>query len=344
MKKVWIAALVFAVVLAMFIIGCSKKKTIVLEPTAFGSATATPLPSSTPTATATRDTRTPLPTWPAGWIDDCEDQIAPNENEFNLSGPGAHVGGYWITYDDNSIKNNGTSYVWPMSQPWATRKGLTMQAFSMSAPGMPTSEYGTGWAARITGYVCTNASAPPGELSGGYKYGFIGCGTQLTPTAGEVAGGLDVPGGCHEVDISSYTGVKFWVKGDAVASGWAVKVPFTANDRNNCDGTVTDVASSLTGDAEYNYVFTAPATWTQMTISFSRFTQASWGSSVNIADGRYWDGCTDTHIGTTPGWLATCSMTEVLQHTKQIQFQSQGQDVIYPSTREIWIDDIQLYR
>lgn len=354
MKKVWMSVLVIFVVMAMVIIGCSKKKNIELTAADIGTpvpaGTATITQTNTPyngtptfTATATEiSTVPPPPMWPAGWIDDCEDTIAPNENEFHLLGPGPHVGGYWITYDDNSIKNNGTSYVWPMSQPWSTRKGMGMTpAFQMSQPGYPGSTYniGTGSAVRVTGYVTMNtpATRPPGiETVNGYIYGFFGFGTQLTPTAGEPY--------CEEVDITPYQGIKFWVKGDGFANAWSVKLPFSAQN-GNCDGTLTATPSSLTGDDEYKLVFTAPTTWTQKTVAFSTLTQEGWGTGISVPDGRFWKGCSATVAGTSPASYGTCPMSVVKQHVKQIQFQTNGQALgtIYPAAREMWIDDIQLY-
>lgn len=358
MKKMWTMALVVLVVLAMVIIGCNKKKNIPLVPSDFGTATITSTVTMTftntpflgtatstpivPTATFTETVS--IPAWPSGFIDDCEDLFAPNANNFNGATPSLNLGGYWVTYDDNSNTNRGTSYAWPMSQTWATRKLIgdplatppyANPPFAMSAPGYPGSPYGTAFAVNVTGYVTTNLIIPPGETVGGFKYGFFGFGTQLTVTAGEPT--------CNEVDISAYTGVRFWCKGDAVANGWSVKIPFTTTTNSNCDGTVSTTASSLVQSDDYKHLFTAPATWTQISFPFSAFTQEGWGIAVSIADGRYWQGCSATHAGTTPGWLATCPMSTIQQHVKQIQFQTAGQTVVYPTVRSIWIDDIELY-
>jgi len=372
MKNVWTALVVVFSVLAVVIIGCSKKKDITLTaadftaPTSTQTATPTKVsgsptisPTNTPifSATATPTfTVTAAATYPAGWIDDCEDGGDPtfrNVNDFHIpsvitSVPPVHnLGGYWITYDDNGPANNGTSYVWPMSDPWANRKGLPTQTFSMSSPGYPGSPYGTAYAVNVTGYVTTNAITAPGETKVGYVYGFFGLGTQLSPTAGE---NLTIEAqGCQEVDISGFTGVKFWCKGDGVTNGWSVKLPFTVNGANggNCDGSVTVNPSTLTGSDEWKMNFTAPATWTLESFAFATFTQEGWGITISIPDGRYWKGCNATTPGTTPGLPADassgCPPSIVQKHAKQIQFQTVGQTVVYPASRSIWIDDIYLY-
>lgn len=372
MKKVWIALVVIFTALAVVIIGCSKKKDISLTaadfgtPTVAASATSTIVPG-TPTMTGTTTpvisatitptfTATAAATYPAGWIDDCEDggdNTFKNVNDFHIppvitSNPPVHnLGGYWITYDDNGPANNGTSYVWPMSDPWAARKGLTPETFSMTAGGYPGSPYGSAYAAMVTGYVTTNTITAPGETKVGYVYGFFGFGTQLSPTAGENL--TNEAQGCQEVDISGFTGVKFWCKGDGVTNGWSIKLPFTVNGANggNCDGSVTTNPSTLTGSDEWKLNFTAPTTWTLETIPFSSMTQEGWGSSISIPDGRYWKGCTATSPGTTPGLptdaSAGCPVSIVQKHAKQIQFQTVGQTVVYPTSRSIYIDDIYLY-
>src|ERR1035437_4052857 len=188
-------------------------------------------------------------------------------------------------------------------------------------------------AARVTGYVTTNAIAGLGEMGGGFQYGFIGMGTQLTCTAGEAWG-------CHEVDISAYTGVKFYTKGDGKT--WDIKLPFVSNVAN-CDGSITTTVSSFTCSDEYKLTFTPPTGWTQVTVLFSNFTQVGWGTTISIASGRYWQGCSASSAGTTPGWTSTCPMSTVKQHVHQIQFQTDDQSVVYPASRELWVDDIQLF-
>jgi len=298
--------------------------------------------TATNTHTATIDataTNTP-PAKPAGWIDDCEDTYGPNQNDFQVTGgPVLNTGGYWITYDDNATNNNGTSYVWPMSQTWAVRKAITQETFAMSAPGYAGSLYGTAYAARITGYVTTNTAAtqPPDEATTGFQYGFIGFGMQLSPTAGQ-------DWGCHEVDITAFTGIRFWCKGDG--QSWRLKIPFT--DQVNCDGNVTYTASSYTHDDDWGKNFVAPTDWTQIEITFATLAQEGWGKTSG--------GCsatTATNFALSDGVVLSgpacpilpTATSLILQHAKQIQIQSVGQGaaVVYPNSREIWIDDVELF-
>jgi|ERR1035437_3228268 hypothetical protein len=321
MKKTLTIILGIALFFVIIIAGCKKN--------------VLPLPADTPTngpvVTATH---------PPGWIDDCED--GDNVNDYSGANPVHNAGGYWITYDDDSSANSGTSYVWPMSQTWATKKQIgnstdtppyKIPPFTMSQPGFSSSPYGGLYAARITGYVTTNSSlAPPGEMTGGFQFGFIGMGIQLVSSAGEPA--------CNEVDISAYTGVKFYTKGDGKT--WDIKLPFVSSSLN-CDGTITTTMSSFTSSDEYKLTFTPPTGWTQETVYFSNFTQVGWGTTISIASGRYWQGCSATSPGTTPGWTATCPIATVKQHVHQIQFQTDDQSVVYPASRELWIDDIRLF-
>jgi hypothetical protein len=263
---------------------------------------------------------------PGALVDDCEDG-----DDVNL------WGGYWITYDDNGPVNNGTSYVWPMSQTWATRWKLgTTPPFAMSTPG-----YNSSYAAQVTGYVTTDSvtTEPASETITGYTYGFIGMGTQLINGAGEPT--------CYEVDVSRFTGMKFWAKGDGYASGWEFKVPFTTTTNGNCDESTSITPSSFTGSDEWNFVFVAPATWTQFTIPFSSLTQYGWGATASPSGGRFWNGCTKTSPGNTPGLpsdaASGCPITVVLKHAKQIQFQSVGQTNVYPQARQLWVDNLTFY-
>lgn len=403
MKRVWTAVLVITAILGMLIIGCSKKKNIVLTPSDFGTATTvstnvntvtqtntivvgtstftatrtitqtdTPYAgtsTSTFTITATR-TRTVTPTRtmtlvvtptftatatmpkPFGWIDDMEDPYAPNANDFTLGGPVLNGGGYWITYDDNSSQNNGTSYVWPETETYAARMTKTAGPFEVSAPGCPDSP---GFAARISGVVsgCSGGAGswwldttcslagittyyPPGE-DHAFRFGFFGMGTQLTPTAGEGntddgSGNLiDVAGDCQEVDLSPYTGIRFWVMGDGTQ--WRMKMPYS--NQINCDGKNGTLAEkqasnySQANDIGHTWTPTA-GVWEQKTILFNTvdMTHESWGYTCSA-----------------PGGPTTCDLTTVLQHVKQIQFQTFGDPSAancYPVVRELWIDNIEL--
>ena len=346
MKKTLAAAVIVTVVLLINLSACSKKRSVAVEPSEINTSTFTYTPTETntvdpavPTNTFTHTpTETATASKPAGWIDDCEDIYAPNQNDFHLDGPALNIGGYWITYDDNATNNNGTSYVWPMSQTWAVRKGITQETFTMSAPGYDGSPYGTAFAARITGYVTTDLIIPdPEETVGGFAYGFIGFGMQLSPTAGQ-------DWGCNEADITAFTGIRFWCKGDG--QSWRLKIPYT--DQVNCDGNVTYTASSYTHDDDWGKNFVAPTDWTQIEITFDTLTQEGWGKTSG--------GCsatTGTNFALSDGVVLSgpacpilpTASSLILQHAKQIQIQSVGQGaaVVYPNSREIWIDDVQLF-
>ena len=339
MKKTLTAVFTITVIFLVILSACSKKRSVAVEPSAVNTPTETnTVDPSAPTSTFTyTPTETVTVTKPAGWIDDCEDTYGPNQNDFQVTGgPVLNTGGYWITYDDNATNNNGTSYVWPMSQTWAVRKGITQETFAMSAPGYDGSPYGTAFAARITGYVTTNTVIPPEETVGGFQYGFIGFGMQLSPTAGQ-------DWGCNEVDITAFTGIRFWCKGDG--NSWRLKIPYT--DQVNCDGNVTYTASSYTHDDDWGKNFVAPTDWTQIEITFDTLTQEGWGKTSG--------GCsatTTTNFALSDGVVLSgpacpilpTASSLILQHAKQIQIQSVGQGaLVYPVTREIWVDDVELF-
>jgi hypothetical protein len=188
----------------------------------------------------------------------------------------------------------------------------------MSPPGYTGSPYGTAFAARMTGYVTTNTVGPLGlpapDDHTGYQYGFIGMGTQLTPTAGEP--------NCQEVDISAmgFTGIRFWVKGDGM--GYSVKLPYTmgaSTGFTRCDS--TQYNPSLDGNNDIKITFTANATWGMFQVPFTALTQeAGWGTTL-------------------------IDKSVVLKHLKQIQWQTLDQlaNRIYPHVTDLWIDDVQFY-
>jgi hypothetical protein len=292
-------------------------KTATVSATITETATGTASATVTETETVTTYAHAGQP----GWVDDCEDTYGPNQNDFNTSGPGLNVGGYWITYDDRA--NTGTSYVWPMSAPWAEVHGLphgTMDVpFQMSSPGYTGSPYGTAFAARMTGYVTTATSGQypilPLPDGAGYQYGFIGMGTQMTPTAGEP--------NCVGVDLTSmgFTGIRFWCKGDGRA--YCVKLPYTKGAPEGftrCDS--SQYAPSIDGNDDRKITFTANATWGMFQVPFTSLTQEGWGTAAAIAN--------------------------VLTRVKQIQWQTFGQTTgangnVYPHVTELWIDDVQFY-
>jgi hypothetical protein len=87
-------------------------------------------------------------------------------------------GGYWFTYDDSG--GSGNSYIVPRPA----------ETFVMATPGRPkTNGTPTNYAAAVTGNVTT------------YSPGIAGLGTVLRPSK-------------QPVDLSSCSGIKFYVKGD----------------------------------------------------------------------------------------------------------------------------------
>jgi len=358
MKRTLAAAFVIIAFFLVVLSACSKKRSVAVEPSAVNTPTETnTVDPSAPTSTFTyTPTQTATVTKPAGWIDDCEDTYGPNQNDFHTSGPALNVGGYWITYDDNSVVNNGTSYVWPMSETWKNRKLGTaepMPPFVMSAPGYPGSAYGTAFAARITGYVagctggpgswwldeaCLTATAMlinSAEDDHAFRFGFFGMGMQLSPTAGEGntddgSGNLiDDPLDCQEVDVSSYTGVRMWVKCDG--TNWRIKIPYT--NQLNCDGKNGTLAErdacNYQGSSDWGITWQTTTDWELKEFAFADFARESW----------------DTTSCTAPG--GDCTKATVLTHVKQIQLQTFGDPsptLCYPVQRELWVDDIELYQ
>jgi antitoxin component of RelBE/YafQ-DinJ toxin-antitoxin module len=291
--------------------------TITASNTATTAATQTNTYSAIYTYTSTVVvTNTPVSpyTRPAGWIDDCED--GDGTNDLIISQSKRNGGGYWATYDDRG--SMGTSYVWPMSETWAESHGLPHSnmdlQFTMSAPGYSGSAYGSMYAARMTGYVTTNQVGPSGlpapDDNAGYPYGYMGIGIYLTPTAGEPY--------CIGIDVSGFTGIRFWAKGDGFT--YALKIPYThgaPEGFTRCDS--TQYFPSITGYDDYTVTFTAHAAWGMFQVPFSAFSQVGWGTIV--------------------------PRTNVLQNLRLIQIQTNDQNParLYPHATELWIDDVQFY-
>ncbi len=138
-------------------------------------------------------------------------------------------GGYWYTYKaDGSVP----STVWPAG-------GTT---FTPSAPGAASTLY----AGRITGYVAAQ--------SGSY-YPCVGMGTQMVENEAGTR------------NVSAFTGIRFWVKGDGTNE---YSIRFVPSNVTN------------TGYNDYKFSFIPPATWTPIAIPFTDLTQeAGWGTPVS---------------------------------------------------------------
>ncbi|OGI11025.1 MAG: hypothetical protein A2Y40_00065 [Candidatus Margulisbacteria bacterium GWF2_35_9] len=109
----------------------------------------------------------------------------------------------------------------------------------------------------------TNADAANGTtysnrvdytLGGAYQYRFAGL-------------GADVTANTAELNMSQYTGVEFFVKGNGKQLSVVLK-----------SGEVVD-------DDDFTYTINStPGSWTKYTIAFTDFAQAGWGSSKSIAN------------------------------------------------------------
>jgi hypothetical protein len=148
---------------------------------------------------------------------------------------------------------------------------------------------GTLYAMRVTGTVGV----------AGTTYPCVGMGSQFTATSGAPT--------YTEMDISACTGIKFYTKGNG--SSYLMKIPYTDMAGNN-----------LTGFNDYSYIFTAPTTWTQLTVPFALMSQAA-------------------------GWGTSAVLTTVLAHAKEMQWQSNF-NAVAPATSapvDLWIDEVVIY-
>jgi hypothetical protein len=132
--------------------------------------------------------------------------------------------------------------------------------------GSLTSKFGTKWY-KITdepmgGKSTVDAAVVPGGAGGSKKAGRMS-GTVTTDFQfGGFAGmGVEIASGAGK-DLSGYTGVSFYAKGDA--GKYRVSVPIAAVKDHN----------------EYGKPFDAPKTWTLFRIPFSQLTQNSWGGKA----------------------------------------------------------------
>jgi len=140
---------------------------------------------------------------------------------------------------------------------------------------------GTNYSARIYGTI-------------GAANAYIGLGTQLKNGSGAPS--------YLETDVTPYTGIQFYVKGDG--GTYYIKFPYVSNT----------TGATLTGYNDYKYTFTAPPGWTQLIIPFTDFTQET-------------------------GWGTAYPRDTVLQHAKEIQWQSPDMG----RTFDLYVDEIKFY-
>jgi len=348
MRKLFVLGFIAVIAAGLIIAGCAKKKDIPLEPGVIEDATNTPAgtmtftltetpemsPTNSPvlsptctstntpeysptntqvvsptfTATTTPDTLSPL-------LDDCDD--GDNANNW---------GGYWYTFDDllSSSDNNadgasgctpateaGISYVFPHSDEWAAANAdaepveffmsnVTTDGWESAAgPG-----YGdTGHAARITGYAVGTdygqclCGAPDDAY--GFRYGFVGVGTNLSDPKGEV-------------DISEFTGIRFYHKGDGKSY------------RFKLGTTNTTVFPLGENDDMYGLAFTTSGSWQLFEHDFTELTQEGWGN-------------------TPPGGI-----DDVLQVTESFQWQTTSRACLPPDSAslyeiDLYVDELEFY-
>ena len=230
----------------------------------------TPAPTdtvtATPTLTITPGGPTNTPTYTVTLTPTVEEVLIDNCEDNNAQNL---WGGYWYTYYD------------PRSTVTPVNGNFVMTAGGADSPA---------YAARYLGYIAPVITPTP---SGSEIYSYVGLGTSLDVNAGSPT--------CARVDISSYSGIKFYAKGD----GNSYRIAFAYTD-GSCN--------SMTGDNNYGFIFTAPASWTQFTIPFTSLTQDSgWGTAVLLID--------------------------ALRDVSDIQWQTDFRD----GTFELWIDDLALY-
>jgi|GEM_PF-1258617 len=136
-------------------------------------------------------------------------------------------GGYWYTY-----KAGGTAAI-----TFPSGNHVTMTA------GGPT---GSTYYARLQG-----------TIGGGTDYPCVGIGTELAEDATTLG---------ITVDVSGFTGIRFWVKGNGTNAYCLRLMP---------------ISTINTGYNDFKYTFIPPATWTQVAIPFTDFTQETgWGTVV----------------------------------------------------------------
>ncbi len=209
-------------------------------------------------------------------IDDCDD--GDNENE---------LGGMWLSYDDGHDPGVGESTVEPES--W-----FKDGTFTMSEPG----EGDTGYAARIVGTTATKL---------GYDY--VGLISSLGPNS------YCPDPQPAEIDVASYTGLQFSIKGAVQGGRLVVKI---LHSKEGTEDNCTD--NGLTGN-----------------------TLTSWNDyAVNITD-QLTEEWSTVRVNFRKDFVgpSTVSIEEVLAHAKDVHFFFQ---TTKGGTVDLTVDNLALYR
>ena len=136
------------------------------------------------------------------------------------------LGGYWFTYSDKDL--GGSSIVHPVPGT----------DFAVASPGARKSEY----CARMKGQVTTK-----------YRWGFVGMGCDLRHPK-------------RPVDLSGFTGIEFYARGD----GRKYRVKFSSDVTKDGD--------------DFGADFEAKKDWRLVRIAFSELAQQGWGKPGRWAE------------------------------------------------------------
>ena len=209
-------------------------------------------------------------------IDDCDDGNAENE-----------VQGIWLTYSDSHDPAEGESTVSPQS--W-----FEGGEFRMTAPGVGD----VGYAAHFSGVTAS-------KLGWDYVGMMLGLGPNSFCPNPEPA----------KIDVASYTGLRFMVKGHADGGKVTVKL---LHSKEGEEGNCTD--NGLTGDTLTN--------WVDYSADITALIGDVW-SEVSLSFRKDFTGPENVDIET------------VLAHAKDLHFNFQsaaGGEV------DLWVDNLMLYR
>jgi GH35 family endo-1,4-beta-xylanase len=200
------------------------------------------------------------------------------------------TGGHWLSYDDGY--DNGDSVI----RPTSVFKG---GVFESSAPGLG----GSGFAAHITGTT--------GSKLGWDYLGFLASLDKdaLCPLAAPT-----------KIDMNSFDGIQFVVKGSISTGALVFKLPHKKSGaEGNCTAHDPVSADSLTGyaDYEYNFMDQLSSEWTLVRIPFADMAQVDW----------------------TPD-DAVVKMKDVLATAQELVFQVNASG----AEADFWIDSVALFK